>query len=804
MELYELLEHTPEHGALDASKFEELSSLGFSLVRLKPKGKEADREKEWQKLCATFRPVSESGRKADENMGIAVGPASGVVVVDIDNPDRFMQWCVDNNVRGDLNTRIHKSPKGWHIFYQRWEGCEGHNRAIRKDMGCDLMIDKTQVVAPGSVVRKEDGLDYSYVVASDLPPSQPPQWLVRQVGQAPERSVSMDVPTTQDDRQEEPTCVGNGTGAASEYLAKWLDNLSATPPPVGERNDTLFRILAGAQGIGANRTMIMSYAAKLGDLMGIPRFEAMKTGESATKKPANRAKEKAISKTLDPPDGLKLDIADFIDGLVGEYALARSLEDFYEDKFRFCSSSRTWYKNRDNVCESCSQPAVLSPCLDFLAYYMAADDDFKAALKKQYINLQSAKTFSAIISLLKSSDSKLNIEEGAFDRNAMKLPLRNAIIEMKDREPVVNIRPIHWSDYIRKTIDLDWPGEFGEYDATKMASLKDDGFKEFDAMLNRIFHCNPELKPIVVKLLGYAISGTQDKLKKLPIMIGEGNNGKSVLFRALQRSLAPMATTVDKSVVVSRQTDSAPKPELLVLQGARIGFIGETEETDYLNESTVKALTGGDIRTARNLYSAEMIQLQPTYTLILATNHEPRVSGGGVAMWRRLLPIPFNTVFTDSPTHPHEMPITRGVWEWCDTPHIGIVIYLLFGWLRFCEQGLGELPACVTDYLRQYKNEEDPYAEFRDECLYSVPGEKMISRNLVIAYRNWCNDHQISISNRLGDRAIRRGIMSSLKEWGATEKKTMDGMTAFDVAFKPLQDTYAKPRPIRSYYEKSL
>ena len=238
-------------------------------------------------------------------------------------------------------------------------------------------------------------------------------------------------------------------------------------------------------------------------------------------------------------------------------------------------------------------------------------------------------------------------------------------------------------------------------------------------------------------------------------------------------------------------------PELLVLQGARIGLIGETEETDYLNKSVVKALTGGDIRTARNLYSSEMVQLHPTYTIFLATNHEPRVPGGGGAMWDRLLPIPFNTVFKDNPIEKHEKKAKNNIWEWANSPHFGITIVLLKGWLEYAEKGLGGIPECVGEYHKIYKEEEDPFKEFRDECLIKDILLGVKNRSLVVAYRNWCNDNQIILNSKIGDRAIKRGIVESLKEWGCYEKRTNSDRVTFGLRFNPMFDDYATPRPIK-------
>lgn len=813
MELYELLDHTPETGTLDASKFEELSSLGFSLVRLRPEGKEADREKQWEVMCGNFRALADSGRKTNENMGIAVGPASGVVVVDIDNIETFTQWCIDNGVGGPLTTRIHKSPKGWHIFYQRWPEVEGQTRVIRKDMGCDLMFDRTQVVAPGSVVRKEDGNVYAYVVVDDREPADAPGWLRGLVGECqhsagPQVRPQVSGPVSGGDDEEE---LGErGTLASSKYLEKMLTLVREHGVPQGERNETLFKVCSGAKGVGANRNQLVGFAKKYAFLVGIPELEAIKTAESAAGKSANRVKKDAVSRLENAPKHqLNVSPVEVINNHVSQMDWSKALAEYYHGSLLYCYTNKKWMQCDGKVWREAPNPDVLTPIYDYFKFYMNISEEVAEGLQKHYLTLTTNRMRIDMEGLLKM-DPSLMVKEDQFDQTVMKLAFKNAVVEFRDRHAEVNVRPITWEDYITKTLPLDWPFEFRSYTNDDLTELWDEDSLKFDEMLGRIFKTTPEVKPWVVRFMGYSMAGTSVKEKILPIMVGKGNNGKSVLFNLLMKCLSPMAKTVDKVLVVGEKVrEERPSAVLTDLVGLRFGFISETEENDYINDSTVKALTGGDPRTARPLYGKTTIQIPATYTIFLATNHLPRIASGDEALWRRIYTVPFNTLFTDKPTRDFHEPIDRTVLEWIDKPHIGVVTYLLAAWLRYTELGLPATPDSMELMKGEYRQDENSYTEFINDCLYEDEEGAIGFRALARAYRNWANDNQIKINDRSKDQTIVVGIVNGTVDWGTklvprSQRQGLNSKAVEGLSFKPLMENLADPRPFRRQYEKSF
>ncbi len=82
------------------------------------------------------------------------------------------------------------------------------------------------------------------------------------------------------------------------------------------------------------------------------------------------------------------------------------------------------------------------------------------------------------------------------------------------------------------------------------------------------------------------------------------------------------------------------KPEMAELKGKRLVIAAELEEGVRLNTSIVKQLCSTDEITAEKKYK-DPFKFTPTHTIVLYTNHLPRVGANDDGTWRRLIVIPF-------------------------------------------------------------------------------------------------------------------------------------------------------------------
>ncbi len=163
---------------METPRLEQFKELArdYSIIRLNGK---RPLERNWEQYSLSKRAFEAIDFKAGDNAGIACGPASGVIVLDIDNEALFQQaqkkpgWAVPE-------TRTIRTGSGGTHYYFRYPDDGDHygNRAF-KGYGFDIRGTGGQVVAPGSVHPKTGK---HYEVERGVPVADAPEWLLELAG----------------------------------------------------------------------------------------------------------------------------------------------------------------------------------------------------------------------------------------------------------------------------------------------------------------------------------------------------------------------------------------------------------------------------------------------------------------------------------------------------------------------------------------------------------------------------------------------------------------------------------------------
>jgi hypothetical protein len=197
----------------------EYLAVGFAVVPLAPNSKRPALES-WSEFQSR-RPTPEEVQKwwgdgQQHGIGIVCGKVSGLVVLDIDDPEKF---GVALKAIGETlpDTPIVRTRRGWHLFF-RYPA----NRTVRRhdrlsDWGAELRGDGCYIVAPPTVI---DGHRYHWakrngrlMALGQVPIAECPDWLLDAFG----------VPFA--DEQNEPTTVQRPT--------------QQVPQPTDGKGDTL-------------------------------------------------------------------------------------------------------------------------------------------------------------------------------------------------------------------------------------------------------------------------------------------------------------------------------------------------------------------------------------------------------------------------------------------------------------------------------------------------------------------------------------------------------------------------------------
>jgi len=167
----------------------------------------------------------------------------------------------------------------------------------------------------------------------------------------------------------------------------------------------------------------------------------------------------------------------------------------------------------------------------------------------------------------------------------------------------------------------------------------DKGADIWQKALDTFFCGDEELKDYVQKIAGLAAIG-HVYIEALIIAYGEGRNGKSTFWNVVSRVLGSYSGNISADALTVGCKRNV-KPELAEAKGKRLLIAAELEEGMRLNTSVVKQFCSTDEIFAEKKYK-DPFSFTPSHTLVLYTNHLPKVGANDPGTWRRLIVVPFN------------------------------------------------------------------------------------------------------------------------------------------------------------------
>lgn len=293
----------------------------------------------------------------------------------------------------------------------------------------------------------------------------------------------------------------------------------------------------------------------------------------------------------------------------------------------------------------------------------------------------------------------------------------------------------------------------------------------FDAFLQKIFCGDQDLIDFVQVQLGSALIG-KVYTENLIIANGIGSNGKSTLFNTIQYILGDYATSIDPDLLMSSKS-SEQQIGMAMLQGKRFAVAQETEEGQRLKTSMLKRLVSTDTKVAKRLYHNPH-EFVPAHTLVLSTNHLPKVSSTDLGTWRRIVILPFEAIIPPSEiiTDFHSILIER--------EGGAILQWLIDGAVKFHEMGcdIVDKPAAVRRASAEYRASEDWVSNFIQEMC--VPESDHHNETLVVrhtdlyhAYQMWAKNNGEYVRSSIAfGRALQASGWQPEAKWYDKERGT--------------------------------
>lgn len=257
----------------------------------------------------------------------------------------------------------------------------------------------------------------------------------------------------------------------------------------------------------------------------------------------------------------------------------------------------------------------------------------------------------------------------------------------------------------------------------------DDGKDLWLESVNRTFQGDTELIDYVQQTVGLCAIGDVYQ-EALTISYGVGSNGKSTFWNSVAGAMGTYSGMIsaDALTVGCRRN---VKPELAEVKGKRILIAAELEEGMRLSTSIVKQLSSTDEIEGEKKYK-DPFKFKPTHTLVLYTNHLPKVGAMDTGIWRRLIVIPFNaTIMGNGEIKNYSKYLLDNAGPY-------IVKWIIEGAQKAIKANFKlKLPKCVKEAIEKYKADNDWMSHFLDECCEVGDGLEEKSGELYSAYRSY-------------------------------------------------------------------
>ena len=367
--------------------------------------------------------------------------------------------------------------------------------------------------------------------------------------------------------------------------------------------------------------------------------------------------------------------------------------------------------------------------------------------RKYAIKRRDTKYISAA---LKEARPMIQIEQRVLDADEFLLNLPSGTCDLRTGA----VREHNAQDYITKQTAVDPSG---------------DGIDVWEDALQTFFQGDTDLIRYVQEIVGLAAIG-KVYIEALVIAYGEGRNGKSTFWNTIARVLGTYSGNMSADTLTVGCKRNV-KPELAEAKGKRMIIAAELEEGMRLNTSNVKQLCSTDEIYAEKKYKAPFSYV-PTHTLVLYTNHLPRVGAIDQGTWRRLIVIPFNAKIEGK----------------ADIKNYADFLFKMAGGavLQWIIEGAKRViasdykivqPRVVQDAIQKYKENNDWLSRFLDDCCEVGDDFEAKSGEFYNAYRSYClqmGEYTRSTTD----------FYSALESTGVVRKRTRTGVIIYGLKLK--------------------
>lgn len=344
--------------------------------------------------------------------------------------------------------------------------------------------------------------------------------------------------------------------------------------------------------------------------------------------------------------------------------------------------------------------------------------------------------YNRTVAMLNQAKSLLTANKEVFDREPFALNVLNGTLRVV-REKVDDVTHVRFRldghdpmDHFTRCCEVD-------YDPEAVAPL-------WVGHIGKILPIEP-VRDFFQEAIGYGFTGSQRE-QLFFILQGRGGDGKSTAMDTLRDMAGTYGQTADVKCFLQgpERSGADASPDLFRMQGdTRLICTSEPKRGQALDESRIKAMTGGGKLAARNLHGKEIVEFEPKGKGFMECNSKPRIAGDDDGIWRRMVVILF-------PYQLKKSELRLGFKEELALERTGILNWVLAGMARWIVKGRLIPPAEVVEAVEDYRRSANPFGEwFNERVDISDPLARQASADFYKDYEAWCEANAVADREKL-------------------------------------------------------
>lgn len=272
------------------------------------------------------------------------------------------------------------------------------------------------------------------------------------------------------------------------------------------------------------------------------------------------------------------------------------------------------------------------------------------------------------------------------------------------------------------------------------------------------------IKKLIYEMLGYILA-SHANYEKCFFLVGPGANGKSVLCRLAK---AMVGAGNCSAVQLSQLNNTFQRSHL---DGKLLNLITELDQQAQIDDGALKAIVSGEVMTVEEKFQNPR-EIEPFATLLIATNHMPRLRDYSDGVYRRATVIPLRRQFLGCDADP--MLFSKLVSE------LDAITSRAMDALMGLIQRGGQFSKSPTTEaaLIAWRHDNDQIARFIEDCFVDDTGETVTQANAYFRYQNW--RHASNVKGEVGERQFGNRLEAA----GVRRVRRTEGQTLLNVSLR--------------------